>query len=39
VLEDGQVTESGTHEVLLAKGGKYAAMWERQSAEEADQAA
>jgi ATP-binding cassette subfamily B protein len=39
VLEDGQVTESGTHEVLLAKGGKYAAMWERQSAEEVDQAA
>jgi ATP-binding cassette subfamily B protein len=39
VLEDGQVTESGTHDVLLAKGGKYAAMWERQSAEEADQAA
>lgn len=39
VLEDGQVTEHGTHEVLLAKGGKYAAMWERQSAEEAEQAA
>lgn len=39
VLEDGQVTESGTHEDLLAKGGKYAAMWERQSAEEAEKAA
>ncbi len=36
VLEDGLVTESGTHEVLLAANGKYAAMWARQSAEEGD---
>ncbi len=34
VLEDGRVTESGTHELLLARGGRYAAMWARQSAEE-----
>ncbi len=38
VLENGVVTEEGTHEVLLEKGGKYAAMWARQAAEE-DEAA
>ena len=34
VMEDGQVREQGTHEELLALGGRYSAMWERQSAEE-----
>ncbi len=34
VLEDGVVTEKGTHEMLLARGGRYAAMWARQSAED-----
>jgi ATP-binding cassette, subfamily B, heavy metal transporter len=33
VLEDGQITEQGTHDALLARQGRYAAMWERQSAE------
>lgn len=39
VLEDGRVTEQGSHEELLALEGKYAAMWARQSAEEQDVAA
>jgi ATP-binding cassette subfamily B protein len=39
VLEDGRVTEEGSHEELLALEGKYAAMWARQSAEEQDVAA
>jgi ATP-binding cassette, subfamily B, heavy metal transporter len=34
VLEDGLVVEEGRHEVLLAKGGRYAAMWARQSSDE-----
>jgi ATP-binding cassette subfamily B protein len=33
VLEQGRVTEEGTHDELLARGGRYAAMWARQSAE------
>ena len=34
VLEEGRVTEQGTHDQLLALDGKYAAMWARQTAEE-----
>ncbi len=34
VLEDGQVVERGRHDALLAAGGRYAAMWHRQQAEE-----
>ena len=31
VLDGGQIVESGSHEQLLAKGGVYARLWQRQS--------
>ena len=34
VLEDGRVTEEGTHDELLALGGRYASMYLRQMTEE-----
>ncbi|GGH46875.1 ATP-binding cassette domain-containing protein [Frigidibacter albus] len=37
VLEAGQIVEQGKHEALLEAGGRYAAMWARQSAEVEDE--
>ncbi|MFT3690047.1 ABCB family ABC transporter ATP-binding protein/permease [Paenirhodobacter sp.] len=34
VLEKGRIVEQGTHAELLARHGRYAAMWARQSAED-----
>ncbi len=31
VLEAGQIVERGSHQALLARGGKYADMWQRQA--------
>jgi ATP-binding cassette subfamily B protein len=39
VLEDGRVVEEGRHEALLARGGRYAALWQRQASEEDEIAA
>ncbi len=36
VLEKGHVVEEGTHANLLAKNGRYAAMWQRQRADMSD---
>jgi ATP-binding cassette subfamily B protein len=37
VLQDGRIAEQGRHGELIARGGLYAAMWDRQR--EADEAA
>jgi ATP-binding cassette subfamily B protein len=29
VLDDGGIAEQGTHDELLARGGRYAALWAR----------
>jgi ATP-binding cassette, subfamily B, heavy metal transporter len=34
VLEDGRLVEEGTHEALLARGGRYAELWSMQTREE-----
>lgn len=34
VLDDGKIVEQGTHSALLAKGGRYAALWDRQQSDE-----
>ncbi len=33
VLEAGQAVEEGSHETLLARGGRYATLWQRQQSE------
>jgi ATP-binding cassette subfamily B protein len=34
VLEDGAIVERGTHDALLERGGRYAALWREQQLEE-----
>jgi ATP-binding cassette subfamily B multidrug efflux pump len=31
VLDAGRIVEQGTHDALLARGGLYASLWQRQS--------
>ncbi|WP_245216267.1 ABCB family ABC transporter ATP-binding protein/permease [Sagittula salina] len=38
VLENGLVVEEGTHDALLERGGRYATLWYRQQAEDAEAA-
>ena len=33
VLEQGDVVETGTHDALIAQGGRYAQLWQRQQAD------
>lgn len=37
VVEDHTIAESGTHDVLLAKNGKYAAMWNEEQNQQRSQ--
>ena len=39
VLEAGRIVEQGSHDALMARQGRYARMWESQSAEEETQEA
>jgi len=36
VLQDGVIVEEGSHDELLLGGGRYAALWQRQAAEEGE---
>ncbi|PWK62627.1 ABCB family ABC transporter ATP-binding protein/permease [Roseicyclus mahoneyensis] len=38
VLEAGEIVERGTHDALIAAGGRYASMWARQMSGEEDEA-
>ena len=39
VMEGGRIIERGTHQQLLAQGGRYAAMWALQQQERTAEAA